>query len=136
MNARALAWFFTKEAGGNVNASMFLPKWEDDVVPIAAEVVHPISQHLGHAMTGAKEGEEHPGEWPLPELAVVLVGGLSRFVDALDAATENFEVNWFTPSPSDTYQQLTALNLLSLPTTVSRNPSVAALTKALQQYLQ
>jgi hypothetical protein len=134
VNARALAWFFTRES--DVNTSMFPSNWEDDVVSVARKI-GPISQHLGHASTGSEEAEQHPGRWPIPELAVILVGGHARFVQALDRNNETYEVNWFTPSPVDTYHRdLTAVDPLSSPTEVSDNPSVAKLTKALQHYLQ
>jgi hypothetical protein len=134
VNARALAWFFTQTS--DVNTSMLRSKWEDDVVTVAGKVIGPVSQHLSHATTGSKTGEKHPGEWPISELAVVLVGGLARFVQALDGSSETYELSWFTPSPVDTYRDLMALNPLSSPTRVSDNPSVGGLTRALHQHLR
>ncbi len=134
VNARALAWFFTRES--DVNTSMFLCNWEDDVVTLAGEVIGPVSRHLGHATTGSKEGERQPGEWPIPELAVALVRGLARFVLGLDGRSKSYELSWFTPSPVDTYRDFMALNPISSPTKVSDNPSVGRLTKALQQHLR
>ena len=134
VNAQALAWFFTRKS--DVNTAMFDRNWKDDVSTVARNVIEPVSRHLGHATTGSEEGEKHPGQWPIPELAVVLVGGLARFVEALHGSSQRYELNWFTPSPVDTYSDLMARNPLSTATRVSVNPSVGALTEALQQHLR
>ena len=99
-NARGLAYFFTRPA--DVYTSMFIAEWNDPVVAIAAAVEEPISRHLSHATKGVKDGEPHPGVWPVPEMAVALVGGLARFVAALP--TEG--VALFVPSPAHTFAVL------------------------------
>ncbi len=128
-NARGLAYFFTRSA--DVHTSMYIAEWNDPVVAIAAAVEEPISRHLSHATKGAKEGEPHPGAWPVPEMAVALVGGLARFVAGL--ATEGGAC--FVPSPANTFAVLEAFDPLTKPTEVSENESVAKLTHALQKYL-
>jgi hypothetical protein len=133
VNARALGWFFTRTS--DINMAMFAPNWTDDVVAIAGEIVTPVSRHLGHATTGDNAGEPHPGLWPITELAVVLTGGLARFVDALDPNSATYDRAWFTPSPRDTYGELMKLDVLAVRTLRSANPSVRELTVALQQFV-
>jgi hypothetical protein len=135
VNARALAWFFFGQSDKYVNAAMFSPQWHDDVSTIGRKIIGPIARHLNHSSLGEEGGEKHPGEWPLPELAVILVGGLARFVQSLRATSRGSEGGWFDPSPIETYDKLMAVRPLSKPTPESKNRSVAHLTRALQQYL-
>jgi hypothetical protein len=132
VNARVLGWFFTRKS--DVNISMFNPNWTDDVIAVAGRVESPVLRHLGHGSTGDKAGEKHPGQWPIPELSVVLIGGLARFVDALDANNVTYDRAWFMPSPQDTYDELMKLDPLAVRTVRSANPSVRDLTVALQQF--
>ncbi len=88
-NARALAHFFGDKKS-DVHFTAYAPKWSDDVTKIASEIDGPISRYLGHASYGGKKGEPHPGQWPLPEMAVILVGAGARFVDSLGS-----EAGWF-----------------------------------------
>lgn len=135
VNARALACFL---GGGqrDVNWQMYVSKWDDKVKKIVKPVVTAVSQHLAHASTGAEAGELHPGAWPIPELAIALVGGLARFVKALDLHSKTYDPSWFAPSPVERYDALVALDLLSRPTPESKNPKVGELTKALQEHLR
>jgi hypothetical protein len=133
VDARALAWFFTDAS--DVNVAMFDPSWTDDVTAVVGEIVAPVSRHLGHATTGDKAGEPHPGQWPIPELAVVLVGGLARFFEALDPSNAAYDRAWFTPSPRDTYDELMKLDPLGVRTLRSDNPNVRKLTIALQHFV-
>lgn len=133
VNARVLAYFFTD--ADEVKASHFGTTWVDaEVVGLAAEVEVPISRHLSHASKGAKSGEHHPGAWPIVELAVVLVGALSRYTDGLDPESE--ESTWFVPSPTDAFGHLMAIDPLSSPTEISDNPGVSNLTRRLQAHLR
>ncbi len=133
VNARALAWFFTRKS--DVHTSMFLTDWSDSVVTVARKIVPPISRHLGHVTPGAPEGEPDPGVWPIPELAVVLIGAVARFVQALDQNGRDYELGWFAPSPVESYNDLMAIDPLAPPAPVSDNPSVAKLTNTLRRYL-
>jgi hypothetical protein len=134
IGARGLAEFFFDKS--NVNTSMFLAAWEDPVATVAPQIVRPISQHLAHVTKGSKEGEPHPGAWPVTELAVTLVGGVARFVIALEAnGPTTGMTEWFKPSPVSTYQVLTTI--LAPPRTApSDNPTVARLTRTLQAHLE
>jgi hypothetical protein len=134
VNARGLAWFFTRKS--DVHTSMFLTDWSDSVVAVARKIVPPISRHLGHVTAGAPEGEPHPGVWPIPELAVVLVGAVARFVRSLDPSSDSYELGWFRPSPIGSYDDLMAIDPLASPAAVSDNPSVAKLTRTLRRYLE
>jgi hypothetical protein len=138
VNSRALAYFFADKSRKNVNASMFhSPDWQDDdLVKVAAKVEKPVSRHLSLATTGAKQGEPHPGAWPLPELAVVLVRGLARFVPTLTPERQAWFTTPRTPSPVETAHTLIALDPLAAPTPISDNRYVARLTRALQTYLE
>jgi hypothetical protein len=138
--SRTLAYFFTRPS--DVHFTKYDPDWHDDVIAVAEKIESPISQHHSHATPGAKDGEPLPGEWPIPELAVTLVGGLARFVQTLDTASTHYEVGWFTPSapgyqpsPTELFAALMSVDPLAQPTEVSANPSVGALTRALQKYL-
>jgi len=133
VNSRVLGWFFTRKS--DVNIEMFDPNWTDDVIDVAGEIESPVSRHLGHGTTGDKAGEKHPGEWPIPELAVVLIGGLARFVDALDPNSTAYDRAWFTPPTRDTYDELMRLDPLAVRTKPSDNPTVRKLTDALQQFV-
>lgn len=133
VNSRVLGWFFTSKS--DVNVSMFEPGWTDDVIDLAREVESPVSRHLGHGTTGNRTGELHPGQWPIPELAVVLTGGLARFVDALDPNSPTYDRAWFTPSPRDTYDELMKLDPVGVRTLRSANPGVRDLTVDLQQFI-
>jgi hypothetical protein len=129
-NARALAYFFMERS--DVRTSMFDAVWDNDLTMVARTIESTVSRHLSHATTGSKAGEEHPGAWPVLELAVVLVGGLARFMKALD--TE--QAAWFVPAPSPIYAELMTYHPLVVPTAISENASVAELTNALQGYLR
>jgi hypothetical protein len=133
VNARVLAWFFQ---GQDVSAREFLPAWDDEVRRVADEIASTISRHLGHATGGPQAGEQHPGPWPIPELAEILATALNRFVAALtDAGHPPDRSGWFSPSPSDTAELIASLEVSSNPTPVSDNPSVGKLTKLLQSSL-
>lgn len=111
---------------------MFDAVRDNDLTTLARTIESTVSRHLSHATTGSKVGEEHPDAWPVLELTVALVGGLARFMEALD--TE--QAAWFVPTPSPIYDELITYIPLSAPTAISENASVAELTNALQGYLQ
>jgi hypothetical protein len=134
IGARGLAEFFFDKR--NVNPSTFLAGWQDPVAKVAPQIVRPISQYLAHVTKGSKEGERHPGAWPVTELAVTLVGAAARFVRALEANGPTTSMTeWFKPSPVSTYQVLTTV-LAPYRTVPSDNPTVAHLTRTLQAYLE
>jgi hypothetical protein len=132
VNARALGRFFSSP--GDVNFRMFNDAWQDDVIAIAAKIDSPISRHLNHATTGSPDGEPHPGEWPIVELAVILVGGLARFVESIDPQTPCYDIEWGHQSPLVTYENVTSLGLASTRTRISANPTVGQLTRRLHAY--
>ncbi len=129
-NARALAYFFMERS--DIRASMFHSEWDNDLAQLTRTIESTVSRHLSHATTGAKDGEVHPGAWPVIELAVVLVGGLARFMELLDKE----EAASFVPAPVPIYNELIRHNPTATPTDVSQNASVGELTKALQDYLR
>jgi hypothetical protein len=140
VQSRALAYFFFSSS--DVNVRMWHADWRDDVIDVAREVESPISRHHSHATTGDKDGELHPGAWPIPELAVTLVGGFARFVEGLDPTSPEYMIEWFTPaasgyqpSPAELLAMLMAIDPLAEPTEISGNPRVAALTRALRKHL-
>jgi hypothetical protein len=141
VNARVLGWFFTRPQ--DVHYSLYGDKPDDDALLVVAGLVEePVSRHAGHGTVGAKTGELHPGAWPIPELAAVLVGGVARFVERLDAP----ERDWFAqrlgaygiiagPPPSAYDAGLIVVGAAQTRTEVSLNPSVGALTRGLQEYI-
>ena len=131
-NARALARFF--QLSEDVNHEMYLTDWQNPAASLAPVVWSSISQHASHTVKGSREGEQHPGAWPIPELAVALVGALSSFVVAL-RATGAESAAWFAPDPTSVYDELLAARPDVPATEVSKNPTVGRLTKSLQSYL-
>ena len=133
-NARGLAWFFTRRS--DVHFSMYDPTWSnDDIVAVAAKVEEPVSRFFSHASKGDRESDKHPGIWPVPELALVLVGSLATLVGSLNSSSDAYDLAWFSPSPAQTYRDLIALDLLAVPTAISENRRVVALTRALRSFL-
>jgi len=53
VNARAVAWFFTKSS--DVHMSWFIGDWQDGIVDIAGAAVGPISRYLGHESARADQ---------------------------------------------------------------------------------
>ena len=113
---------------------MYEAGWVDDVTRVAREVRSPVSVHLSHATTGATRIEEDPGNWPIRELAVTLIGGLTRFVAALDPTSDRYNPAWFATVPMF-HGQLLALDPLETLTEISADPAVGMLTRALHQHL-
>ena len=131
-DACALAYFFARPI--EVNVTMYETGWVDDVIRVAREVRAPVAVHRSHATTGATSSEEDPGNWPIPELAVALIGGLARFVAALDPQSDRYDPAWFATVPMF-HAQLMALDPLATPTEISADPAVGTLTRALHQHL-
>jgi hypothetical protein len=137
VNSRALAYFLTPSPRQrDVHFSHFAPDWKNDVCAVAGRIVGVVSEYLAHASLGDRLDQSHPGAWPLPELALVLVGGCSDFVLSLDASCDDYEVTWFTPSPANTYRRLLDNEAVKRQTPRSDNPKVAELTTVLQQHLR
>jgi hypothetical protein len=132
VNARALAWFLTVH-GSDVSIAMYGVPPEDDLVELDREIVRAVSRHLSHVTTGSPEGEPHPGAWPICELAEVLVFRLAKFVRGLEESDLS-KATWFAPSPIETWHELQA-DTSGSATSISSNPAVARLTKALQRHL-
>jgi len=139
VNARGFARFFLKHGSkGEVNGALYGSEGpSSDLRGIARKVEKAVQAHLGHPTKGAETGEPHPGTWPVMEVAVILVGGLSEFWQRL-TRTPDIEPAWFTPSPVETYNRLMQCNpLVELPTVAdsSNNKLVLALTTAARSYL-
>ncbi len=67
---------------------------------VRSNVLGPVSNHLAHSKYAGASGNapgQHPGRWPIPELAVVLVGGVALAVTRLSEEARS----WFVPSPVD-----------------------------------
>lgn len=130
-NARALAEFLMDNKA-YVHRSMFgAALWSDDVLTIAGRIYGEVSKHLGHATICAPEGAVHPGRWPLPEIALALVGGIERLHESLDAE----HAAMFTPSPRQAWLELSVASAHFHFTDLSENDGVAALTKAVTEHL-
>ncbi len=121
VEARVLAWFF---AGKDVCTTDFLPGWNHIPTTVTDKIITTISRHLSHAMGNAAEGELHPGEWPIAELAHVLVLSLDQFVYDLGNRESS---RWFVPEPASTAVVVRSLDVPSDPTPLSQNPSVRSL---------
>lgn len=133
--ARTLARFFMTGTA-NVNTSMFVTSWNDAVISVAPDIWHTISRYLDHVSVGTPEGDLHPGDWPIPELAMTLTGGLSRFIGMLEDSITVRMAAWFQPNPGEIHARLMRTNPLAVPTVKSANVNVAALTRSLQSHLQ
>lgn len=67
---------------------------------VRTPVLGPVSNHVAHSKyAGALQNapDQHPGRWPIPELAVVLVDGVAGVVKRLGREASS----WFAPSPVD-----------------------------------
>jgi hypothetical protein len=134
VNARALARFFVGPS--EVNFSMYVNHWHDDVIEIAKKIESPLSRHLGHASFGGEDGEPHHREWPVVELGLVLVPGLSNLVQAVERSPyAKGDAKWFQPSPEQMYRQFTMNHMFPTVSGWAENPSVAELARQLRAYL-
>jgi hypothetical protein len=135
-HARALAYFLSGSPHDiDMHFSDFNSDWVDAVSEQTGRIIGLVSEHLAHSQPGDPQGEPHPGAWPVPELAVVLVGAFASLVDAWRAESRT-DPGWFTPDPRQTYGRLQAVDVLAAPTSVSEHPDVGKLTTELQDYLQ
>lgn len=116
--------------------SHFTEGWSHQVSNITGQIYGAVSEHLSHPVIGDSIADPHPGKWPLPELAVTLVGGLNDFVAAAMDATPIFDPSWFTPRPYETYVHLMQGLPLLHPTWPSEHKDVRRLTIVLHQFLQ
>ena len=108
-----------------MHCSIYGTTAEPELVGIARKVTPVVSRHVGHAL-GAEDGEPHLGIWPIPELAVVLVGGVTRFVENLDPP----RWRWFDPPPARYDRKLVAAGAVAFRSRVRASPSVGGLTRA------
>jgi hypothetical protein len=134
VNARALAHFLGLNDTDEVAAVHYGATVPAALADLArTTVLGPVSQHLAHALYPKAKtvtDTKHPGEWPITELAVVLVEGVVAVVESLPTQ----KADWFVPDPRPLVDE--HLGRLRLRRTVrSDNASVARLTTALQAYL-
>lgn len=139
VNARTLAYFLGNEpkSGSDLHINHYSRElWTKPVGfdGLTKTIKKAASSHLAHASTGPKSVEPHPGQWPLHELAVVLVGALSDFVGGL-VGMPSPSADLFQPAPPRTFLDLMANDPLRVPTPVSKHALVGALTTELQTYL-
>lgn len=132
-NSRILAYFFTRPA--DVHRSRIPSQWKphNEFVKLARLMGATISGGASHAFIGGEDGETHPGAWPIREMAVLLVGEVTRFFTHLDTAV--CDPAWFNHSPVDCYSFLMSSDPLGERTEVSKNEKVGKLTRALLSYL-
>lgn len=138
VHARALAYFLaeTKKVA-EVKAADYEPYTapkgpslvDDELAAfVRSHVLGPVSNHVAHSKyAGALKNapDQHPGSWPIPELAVVLVGGVAQAVTRLSAEASS----WFVPSPVDLARMIEYRR--SYRTEPSEHPDVGKLTHAL-----
>jgi len=132
-NARTLAFFLhERRREADLHYSHFIPEWADDVSTVTGRAIGTISEYLSHSQVGSRDPLEHvhPGEWPVGELALVLVSGVNRLVSALGSDQQA----WFEHMPS-TYEGLMSADFRSVATQLSQNPKVRQMTEDLQSYL-
>lgn len=133
VNARAISYLLIpKPDKGSVHFSHFEENWQHPVSESARTVLGPVSQYLAHPALRSLDRLMHPGEWPLPELALVLGTGFADLVESWTAAAP-WDESWFQPDPRVEVSRLRQSNLT--PTPLSSHPDVARLTEALQAYL-
>ena len=132
-HARVFAYFFGEEPRKeDYHYSYYDSEWNLDRQP-PGRIIGSISEHLAHSVIADPQGEGHPGEWPITELAVVLVGAFSEFAEGQDALGQRA---WFAPDPAQSYALLMSTNPLARPTVPSAHPDVGELTRELQAYLR
>ena len=142
INARAIAFFVVAGRKGEARAVDFervrrnsapgVPSQE--IVELArTRILGPVSAHLAHVMHDRKlqndQEPTHPGAWPIPELALVLVGAVADLVGSLEPA-------WalkFRPDPRFYAAMLAPLQHQR--TIPSRHRSVRRLAQSLHSYL-
>jgi hypothetical protein len=140
VNGRALAYFLTaaKHNDDDLHVSHYSKTiWRDGskkITKVAEKIIDAASHHLAHSVIGSDDWEPHPGDWPLREMAVVLGGELSDFVETL--ATKHLDrAMLFGSTPTDDYFALMTTRPLDRPTPVSDHPMIGDLTRSLQDHL-
>lgn len=143
VHARAIAYFLaTRNRTDEVKAvdyARYAAKAGEPLVDpelaafVAREVLSPVSNHVAHAKyAGALklDADQHPGRWPIPELAVVLLDGVAQTVDRLDQTARA----WFVPHPIELAGMLDKRRSFRT-TPPSEHPAVRKLTDALHARL-
>ena len=132
INARTLAYFLQPELeGSDIHFSDFLPGWIDPISEPARAIIDPVSRYLAQSSPGDRGEEHHQGAWPIPEMAVALVGGLASLTADLSTRMRA----WFWPEPARLLGEMRVM--APIPATErSENPEVAALRDGLQGYLR
>lgn len=100
---------------------------------VAREVLSPVANHVAHAKyAGAlkHDQDQHPGQWPILELAVALLDGADRTVGRLDQTTRA----WFVPHPVELAGMLNSRRSFRTAPR-SEHPAVRKLTDALHARL-
>lgn len=131
-NSRALAYFlYRRPHDKDIHFSYYRGDWSDPVQKVTGVIDGVISEHLSHPSPGDRVDPKHPGQWPLGELAVVLISAVHRFVGTLDEEM----AGWFTPDLAEVHRAAVTSSLLSPATPASDNLKVRKLTTDLQNYL-
>jgi hypothetical protein len=138
VNARALTDFLAPRQRKQYLHHSLYADWESDIpADVTGRMFGSISAHLSHPSLGDKEEEPHPGHWPLLEMAVILLGGLARFIEgSRELSSDRYDPVWFQPSPVAMDLQLRNGLPLLYPSPVSPHKTVGGLTRALQAHLQ
>ena len=132
IHARSLAFFLQPQLdGGDVHFSDYRPDWSDPIIEAAQGIIDPVSRYLAHSSRGSQTEEPHPRAWPIPEMAVALVGGLASLTADLSVAQRA----WFWPEPGRLLGEMKVMGPLP-GTERSDNPKVAELTDSLHAYLR
>lgn len=137
VHARALAYFLAVTKKDEVKAADYEPYTatkgtslvDDELAAfVRSQVLGPVSNYVAHSKyAGALKNApgQHPGGWPIPELAVVLVGGVARAVTRLSAEAGS----WFVPSPVDLARMIEYRRAHR--TDLSDHPAIGKLTRSL-----
>lgn len=139
VHARSLAYFLRDRnpKRGDLHYTHYSKSaWRDSaerIDPIATHIIEQTSRRLSHTTIGGREWEPHPGDWPLPEMAVLLSRGLADLVEALGEKYRDRAL-LFGETPLFEYENI-RLGLPTLRTPISDHPEVGNLTKALQEHL-
>jgi hypothetical protein len=131
-HSRSLAEFFMDHPK-YVRSSMFSGVTGSELPSaLVGRIYGMASEHLGHTKVMAADGDPdaHPGAWPVPELAILLTGALTKLVATLPPE----RAAWFTPPPMWAYECVRVLAGGERPP-VSEHEDVGALTLSLRAYL-
>lgn len=134
-HSRSLAGFLgSKERAHDPNFTSFYPKWEGQrFKSITKKVYKASSAFAAHVGSDSIRDDQHPGVWPISELATVLVGGLAQFV--IDYEANCSDAIPFAPSPNQTLGNLLFHGIDRRRLPISKNKVVNQLTHDLRAFI-